>query len=94
MKMKTQMLKHSELLMCFSLHVAGVKVERMTASRLCVSWDEVPVVKRGDTMEYVLQAQRMGTDQDFVQVSGIHPSIHPPTHPLFDGVFTIIVMCI
>ena len=78
MKMKTQMLKHSELLMCFSLHVAGVKVERMTASRLCVSWDEVPVVKRGDTMEYVLQAQRMGTDQDFVQVSGNYLHISLP----------------
>lgn len=31
-------------------------------------WDTVQTVKRGETIEYLLQSQCLGKDQDFVQV--------------------------
>lgn len=36
---------------------------------MTVSWDPVQTVKRGEQIEYLLQSQYVGKDQDFVQVS-------------------------
>ena len=36
---------------------------------MTVSWDPVQTVKRGEQIEYLLQRQCVGKDQDFVQVS-------------------------
>ena len=54
----------SRLLRLFS----GLTAENTTPSSLTVRWDPVQTVKRGETIEYLLQSQCIGKDQDFVQV--------------------------
>ena len=49
--------------------VSGLTAENTTPSSLTVRWDPVQTVKRGETIEYLLQRQCVGKDQDFVQVS-------------------------
>lgn len=39
-----------------------------TASSISLRWDPVQVVKRGESVEYLLQSQCGGKDQDFVQI--------------------------
>lgn len=48
--------------------VKGLSAENATPSTLVVRWDTVQTVKRGETIEYLLQSQCLGKDQDFVQV--------------------------
>ena len=47
----------------------GLTAENTAPSSLTVSWDPVQTVKRGEQIEYLLQSQCVGKDQDFVQVS-------------------------
>ncbi|XP_022798251.1 fibronectin type-III domain-containing protein 3A-like [Stylophora pistillata] len=47
--------------------VKGLMVENVTPSSLNVRWEPVQIVKRGETIEYLLQSQCVGKDPDFVQ---------------------------
>lgn len=49
-------------------NLSGLTAENMLPSLLSVSWDPVQTVKRGERIEYLLQSQCVGKDQDFVQV--------------------------
>ena len=51
--------------------LSGLTAENTKPSSLSVSWDPVLPVKRGEQIEYLLQSQCVGKDQDFVQVSWI-----------------------
>ena len=54
-------------------------------SSMTVRWEPVQTVKRGETLEYLLQSQCVGKDQDFVQVSStVYIFSH---HVLFSSVF-------
>ncbi|XP_048588285.1 fibronectin type-III domain-containing protein 3A [Nematostella vectensis] len=46
--------------------IKGLRAESVTASSFTVCWEPVQSVKRGDSVEYLLQRQHVGKDQDFV----------------------------
>lgn len=48
--------------------VKGLMAETTGPSSMTVRWEPVQTVKRGETLEYLLQSQCVGKDQDFVQV--------------------------
>lgn len=50
-------------------NLSGLTAENTLPSSLSVSWDPVQTVKRGERIEYLLQSQCVGKDQDFLEVS-------------------------
>ena len=49
-------------------YLTALVADASTASSMSLRWDPVQVVKRGESVEYLLQSQCGGKDQDFVQV--------------------------
>ena len=47
---------------------SGVRADNVTPTSFTVFWDPVPCVKRGDTIEYLLQSQDVARQQDFEKV--------------------------
>lgn len=48
--------------------VRGLSAESATYSSVSVSWDPVQTVRGGESIEYLLQGQCVGKDQDFLRV--------------------------
>ena len=46
----------------------GLSAESATYSSVSVSWDPVQTVRGGESIEYLLQGQCVGKDQDFLRV--------------------------
>lgn len=49
-------------------YLTALVADASTPSSISLRWDPVQVVKRGESVEYLLQSQSVGKDQDFVQV--------------------------
>lgn len=49
-------------------YLTALVADSSTPSTILLRWDPVQVVKRGESVEYLLQSQCGGKDQDFVQV--------------------------
>ncbi|KAK3737398.1 hypothetical protein QZH41_019942 [Actinostola sp. cb2023] len=64
--------------------VKGLRADHVTPTSFTVCWDPVSCVKRGDTIEYLLQSQDMGRHQDFERAYQ-GPNTSFPVHNLITG---------